>query len=259
LQKKAYAPIKGFTLLELLIVVAILSIVATIALPLYATYTEKTKETVCTANRIILKRSFLAELTWNSELDESDETFQAYLQDNYEMSVICPSGTTSEYTWDSETHSVLCPYHGKRIYDILLTPTALPNTMEEIYSSFDVFLEQWMQDEGKLPIVNQSNTSLSWSAANYTGTDKTNLFQAKFWNDYFALVDVDDFNASNSSISDFKIFFKRDSYGVVTSEPAGVYLQIGGSRIIRFSDETVISNKHYSTYIDPITKELTPP
>ncbi|NCB42044.1 MAG: pilin [Clostridia bacterium] len=250
---------KGFTLIELLIVVAILSILATITLPLYAAHTEKAKDSVCTANRIILKRGFLTELSLSSASDETNETFQAYLQNNYEMSVICPCGTTSEYTWDSQTHSVLCPYHGNRVYDILLTSTALPKTMEEIYSSFDVFLAQWMQDEGKLPLVNQSYASLSWNAANYTGTDKTNLFQAKFWNDYFSLVDVEDFNSTNPTISDFKIFFKRDSYGVVTSEPAGVYLQIGGSRMIRFSDETVVSNKHYSTYIDPVTKELTPP
>jgi len=151
------------------------------------------------------------------------------------------------------------PSHGKRIYNILLTKDNLPETIEEIYASFDEYLKYWVEKENKLPIVSSENASLSWKAANSTVTDKTNQFQAKFWKDYYDYVNVEDFNSSNPSISDFRIFFKRDENGSATSEPAGEYMQIGSSRIIRFSDGTVIKDEHYKDYIDPTTKELKPP
>jgi prepilin-type N-terminal cleavage/methylation domain-containing protein len=152
------------------------------------------------------------------------------------------------------------PSHGKRIYKILLTKDNLPGTIEEIYASFVEYLVYWMEEnDNELPFVSSANASLSWTAANYTGTDKTNLFQAKFWKDYYDYVNVEDFNSSNHSISDFKIFFKRDENGSATSKPAGVYMQIGSSYIIRFSDGTVIKDEHYKDYIDPTTEELKPP
>jgi hypothetical protein len=55
------------------------------------------------------------------------------------------------------------------------------------------------------------------------------------------------------------VFYKRDANGRPTNEVSGVYLQIGGTTRIRFPDGTVISGKHYNTFIDPTTKELKQP
>ena len=42
---------------------------------------------------------------------------------------------------------------------------------------------------------------------------------------------------------------KRDSSGNIASEVAGVYLQLGGSRNIYFSNGTTVANQHLSTTI----------
>ena len=259
MQGKNHASRNGFTLIELIVVIVIIGILAAIIVPIFTGYTDKAREGVCVANRDNLGRAFLAEISLNPGIEESDEGFQDYVQANYSEPLTCPSNSDSEYTWDEETHSLVCSEHGQRVYDIVLTASALPKTMEEITDSLDNFLKVWMKNEAKIPLVNQTNGSLTWSAANYTGTAATNLFQKKFWTDYYEFANVEGFNSSNASISDFKIFFKRDSNGIVTSEVAGVYLQIGSSSMIRFADGTVVSKKHYSIYVDPVTKQLMPP
>lgn len=93
----------------------------------------------------------------------------------------------------------------------------------------------------------------------YSGTDKTNLFIAKFWNEYFSFAGVTDFDATNSQISNFKVFFNRDSNGAITSEAADVYLQLGSSRSIYFSNGTIVTKQHYSSYVDATTKQLVAP
>lgn len=249
---------KGFTLIELIIVIAIMGILAAIIIPTYTGYTEKAREKACGANRGILMHEYTAWLAAGEGLVESNEGFQTHLQDYHEIPMACPSDGSSLYTWDTEEHTVLCPNHGKRVYDIQFTALAFPKTMDELSISFDDYMKVWMEKEGKLPVVNAANASLSWSAANYTGTDKTNLLQAKFWNDYYEFANVSGLNSTNTIISDFKVFFKRNASGVATSEVAGVYFQVGGMNMIRFSDGTTVTKSHYSNYIDPITKELKP-
>jgi prepilin-type N-terminal cleavage/methylation domain-containing protein len=259
MERKTNASRAGFTLIELIVVIVILGVIAAIIIPSFTRYIEKAKEQACAENLINLTQGFLAEINSNPARSESDESFQVYINANYGGPITCPSDNTILYTWDKERHSALCPHHGLRIYDIVLASSALQKTMQEITSSFDNYLKVWTGNGNQIPIVNSVNASLSWNSANYTGTDKTNIFQAKFWNDYYKFVNVTGFNSSNAAIADFKVFFKRDTKGVVTSELAGVYLQIGGSSMIRFSDGTVVTNKHYSNYIDPNTKQLKPP
>lgn len=249
----------GFSLLELIVVIALVGVLLTLALPQFAAYFERGNKAKCLANR------------YHIEQDEK----AYYLQNNAASLAIdsryqCPSGGV--YVWlvsdpaatgypsvGCSRHYVAVPVQDKKDYAIILNAGAMNNTIKEIYSSFVDYLVDWMAKENKMPIVNSANGSLSWNAPLYDGSDKTNLFQAKFWNEYYQFVDKEAYNATNAQISDFKVFFKRDASGNIIPDMAGVYLQLGGERRIYFSNGTMIANKHYAGYIDATTRELNPP
>ena len=196
----------GFTLVELMVVIALIGVILSIAMPKLVVYLEQGHKAKCLSNR------------YHIEQDERTH----YLHNNNPSLIIdsryqCPSGGV--YVWlvsdpsSPEYPRIGCSLHyaptsdqGKKDYAIVLSANALSNTIKEIYTSFDDYLTDWMARENKMPIVNNTNGSLSWNAPLYEGADKTNLFQAKFWNEYYQFVDKDGFNATNKQISDFKIF-----------------------------------------------------
>ncbi len=79
---------KGFTLIELIIVISIISILAAITVPNFIGYIEKSKEEVCNVNCLKLERMY--ELYLETEgLDHSDVLFKSFLND-YSKNT-CPS------------------------------------------------------------------------------------------------------------------------------------------------------------------------
>ena len=82
----------GFTLLELLIVVAIIAILVVIAIPVFSSSQEKARATVCLSNR----RSLYAVATTAYMMGEYDTFEDAFLgvYDSANSSFVCPSGGT---------------------------------------------------------------------------------------------------------------------------------------------------------------------
>ncbi len=60
---------KGFTLVELMVVVVILGILVAIAVPLYNAQTEKAKTTTCQANQRIIESAIVQ---WSMDMDPDD-------------------------------------------------------------------------------------------------------------------------------------------------------------------------------------------
>lgn len=71
---------KGFTLVELIIVLAIISILALITVPAINGYVERAKEEVCKANCLQLERMYCAYLV-SEGLEHSDAVFENFIQE----------------------------------------------------------------------------------------------------------------------------------------------------------------------------------
>lgn len=260
----------GFTLIELIVVLAVLGILALIAVPRFFGLTDNAEVAADTASLKILNTA-----TSVYEAEESKlgvEIFDGISTDQARMQILVDKGLLVEelepqkeeasFYWNVDTQ-IWCYSEDQQTseprYNVLLTKSDLDGTVKATYVSFEDYMKIWMVQESGMPIVNSTNGSLSWSSANYTGEYKTNLFQAKFWNEYFEYVGVPNFNATNSDISDFKVFFKRDNLGNITSDVAGVYMQIGSARSIYFSNGEVVTNMHYSSFIDSTSRQLVYP
>lgn len=109
---------KGFTLVELMVVVVIFGILVAIAVPLYNAQTEKAKTTTCQANQRIIESAIVQ---WSinentaipdlDDLDDLDELLDDLVADGYLQSKPeCPSNGKYEIDQDegSVTWSVTC-------------------------------------------------------------------------------------------------------------------------------------------------------
>ena len=64
--------IQGFTLAELLIVVAIIAVLVAVSVPIFIGKMNQTKKTVCEANRKILVRQMVLDRMDDSDYSETD-------------------------------------------------------------------------------------------------------------------------------------------------------------------------------------------
>jgi len=98
---------RGFTLMELLIVVAIIAILTAISIPVFAGQLEKSKLATCEANRRSLKS-----LVTNAYITGGSEGVKQACADNPGL-FVCPDGGTISYYIDESTGActVSCTYH----------------------------------------------------------------------------------------------------------------------------------------------------
>ena len=97
---------KGFTLLEPIIVMAILAILLSIAVPLYKAHIERANQVVCNANCVQLEKMYHTSLLMENK-KHTTYVFDEFLQ-NYKKS-ICPANGDIKY----ENGKVRCVLHSE--------------------------------------------------------------------------------------------------------------------------------------------------
>lgn len=96
----------GFTIAELLIVVAIVGVLVAVAIPVFVAQLESAKEATCLANR----RSMYAEVvTQTMDKDKELEKFNELNAQRDTLGYTCPDD--GKWSWDKSTRTITCDKH----------------------------------------------------------------------------------------------------------------------------------------------------
>jgi len=186
---------EGFTFIEVLVVIGIIGVVASIALPHYMTYREKSKAVSCLSNRHNIN---MAETAHYLNNDSPSLTIDAKWR--------CPSGGT--YVWlvsdpaAFDYPKVICSLHGPTSAHEADSLTSLGSTREEITDEMIRLIKKFYEENGRYP--------RSWG--DYSFTDIS--LDPKEWSiPYEGIYYIPVGNRKNISPDDGFTFYVTDTKG----------------------------------------------
>lgn len=97
---------RGFTLVELMVVVVIIGVLTAIAIPVYKASTDKAEASACAANLRMIDSAIQQYKMNEGEAPENIEALDAYFLDGVPR---CPSGGNYEIEIDSDGEHAKCP------------------------------------------------------------------------------------------------------------------------------------------------------
>lgn len=145
----------GFSLVELIVVVALLGILAALALPRMANQAERARSHVCAANRYLMESVIAREealgrtVALESLLEESDNPY-------FSTPPVCPSGGVFSLVEAAGGRRVVCSVHDGQPSGL----TPLGNDREAIVEGFIALTEAFYEENGQYP--------RSWGGFSYT-------------------------------------------------------------------------------------------
>ena len=134
--KKMKEDRRGFTLVELIVVIAILGVLMAILVPQYIQYVERTRKAVCESNREELRRMIELDMTASeadggaSDAGAAEKEFNKLTGSGGAYSgekTICPDGGKIEFFTSNGTYSFTCTKHGESITDKISSALANVN------------------------------------------------------------------------------------------------------------------------------------
>lgn len=125
---------KGFTLIELIVVIAILGILALFLVPSFMGYAKDAKQSVCESNMTSIQRAYHFQMA-KQEKDETEDLLNEVMNNKYDdfsTAPKCPSGgiyyiITANENADQTSFQVVCTEHSNALGKI---PTQILNQMK---------------------------------------------------------------------------------------------------------------------------------